>query len=217
MNMEKKIIIVGAGGFGQEVVWTIQDCNKISRTYSIEGFLDDDESLTGKKIDGIPILGNLDWFKKNNSSDLFCVVAVSNCKTRQKIVNFLETINVKFATIIHPSVIYSKSVFIETGCIIQAGSILTVDIKIGNHVHINIDSTIGHDSILEDFVTVNPGVHINGKSFVGSGTNIGTGVAMKQGIKIGKNVIVGAGSVLIKDIPDNSLCVGVPGQIKKLN
>ena len=30
---------------------------------------------------------------------------------------------------------------------------MTVDIKIGNHVHINIDSTIGHDSILEDFVT----------------------------------------------------------------
>ena len=53
MNIGKKIIIVGAGGFGREVVWTIQDCNKISRTYSIEGFLDDDESLTGKKIDGI--------------------------------------------------------------------------------------------------------------------------------------------------------------------
>ena len=129
----------------------------------------------------------------------------------------METINVKFATIIHPSVIYSKSVFIETGCVIQAGSILTVDVKIGSHVHINIDSTVGHDSVLEDFVTVNPGVHINGKSFVGSGTNIGTGVVMKQGIKIGKNVIVGAGSVLIKDIPDNSLCVGVPGKIKKSN
>ena len=90
-----------------------------------------------------------------------------------------------------------------------------MDVKIGSHVHINIDSTVGHDSVLEDFVTVNPGVHINGKSFVGSGTNIGTGAVMKQGIKIGKNVIVGAGSVLIKDIPDNSLCVGVPGQIKK--
>ena len=115
MNTEKKIIIVGAGGFGREVAWTIQDCNKISKTYSIEGFLDDNESLTGKKIDGIPILGNLNWFKKNNSPDIFCVVAVADCKTRQKIVNFLETINVKFATIIHPSVIYSKSVFIETG------------------------------------------------------------------------------------------------------
>jgi len=31
MNIEKKIIIVGAGGFGREVVWTIQDCNKISK------------------------------------------------------------------------------------------------------------------------------------------------------------------------------------------
>ena len=78
MNIEKKIIIVGAGGFGREVVWTIQDCNKISKTYSIEGFLDDDESLTGKKIDGIPILGNLDWFRKN-------VFAVSISFTTQAI------------------------------------------------------------------------------------------------------------------------------------
>jgi len=215
MNIEKKIIIVGAGGFGREVAWTIEDCNKISKTYSIEGFLDEDESLVGKKIKEIPILGNLGWFKKNNSSNIFCVVAVSDPKNRQKIVNLLETMNVKFATIIHPSVIYSKSVCIESGCVIQAGVILTVDIKIGSHVHINIHSTVGHDSIIEDFVTVNPGVHINGKSIVGSGTNIGSGAVMKQGIKIGKNVVIGAGSVLINNVPDDSLCVGVPGEIKK--
>ena len=217
MNVLKKIIIVGAGGFGREVVWTIQDCNKISKTYSIEGFIDENKSLIGKKISGIPVLGNLDWFKNNNNSDIFCVISISDGKARERVANFLKTQNVQFVTIIHPSVIQSKSVTVGTGCVIQAGVVLTVDLNIGDHVHINFHSSIAHDCIIDDFVTISRGTKINGNTLVGRRTDIGTGVVMKQGIKIGKDVIVGAGSVLIKDIPDDSFCVGVPGQIKKLN
>lgn len=32
-------------------------------------------------------------------------------------------------------------------------------------------------------------------------------------VKIGNNVIVGAGSVVVRDIPDNSVAVGVPAKV----
>ena len=161
------------------------------------------------------MLGGLNWFSTKIAKKIQCIIAISDPQTRKKIATKLEKQNISFATIIHPSVIHSKSVSIGKGTIIQAGSILTIDIKIGNHVHINIDSTVGHDSVLGNFVTVNPGVHINGNTIIEEGTYVGTGATMKHGIKIGKNSIVGAGTVLLDNIPPLSMYAGVPGKLKK--
>lgn len=50
---------------------------------------------------------------------------------------------------------------------------------------------------------------------VGSDTWIGGNVTIIGGVKIGKNVIIGAGAVVTKDIPDNSIAVGVPAKVVK--
>jgi len=211
----EKILIIGAGGFGREVLWTINDCNKIEENYSVIGFIDDDKSLHGQTIDGFPVLGGLDWFDNNYKKSMSCIIAIGNCLKKKKIEKQLEKVNPSYAKIIHPTVISSQLVTIGDGTIIQAGTILTVNIKIGKHVHLNIDSTVGHDSIIEDFVTINPGVHINGKTIIGNSTYVGSGVVMKHEIKIGSESIIGAGAVLLEDVPDRSFYAGVPAKLKR--
>mgnify|MGYP000022805364 FL=1 len=213
--MLTKIVIIGASGFGREVLWTLHDCNEKLKRYEILGFIDEDELLNGKSVNGFPILGGLDWFLTKDAKDVECVIAISDPKTRKNILNKLEKQKVSFATIIHPSVIHSDFVQIGKGTIIQAGCIITVNVKIGNYVHININSTIGHDSILQDFVTINPGVIVNGNSVIHTGVNVGTGTIMKQMIIIGKWSIIGAGTVLIENVPELSMFLGVPGKLKK--
>jgi serine O-acetyltransferase len=44
-----------------------------------------------------------------------------------------------------------------------------------------------------------------------------TGAKILGGITIGKNSIIGANTVVIKDVPENSVVVGVPGTIIKQN
>lgn len=210
-----KIVIVGARGFGRDVLWTLDDCNKKSKKYKIFGFIDDDKSLWGKLINEFPVLGGLDWFSTKAAKNVECVIAISDPKIRKKIGKKIEKLNVSFSTIVHPSVIYSKSVSIGKGTIIQAGSILATNIHIGNHVHINIDSTVGHDSTLGNFVTISPGVHVNGNTIIGNNTFVGTGVLMKQKIKIGNNSVIGAGTVLLDNVPSFSMYVGIPGKLKK--
>ena len=214
-KMPIKVVIIGASGFGREVLWTLHDCNRKSKKYEILGFIDDNKSLWGKLIDQTPILGGLDWFSTKTKQKVQCIVAIGDPKIRQEIVKTLEKKDITFATVIHPSVIYSKSVQIGKGTVIQAGSILTIDIKIGEHVHINIDSTVGHNSVVADFVTINPGVHVNGNTIIEKGVYVGTGAAMKHRIKIGKWSIIGAGTVLIEDVPEFSMYAGVPGKLKK--
>lgn len=48
---------------------------------------------------------------------------------------------------------------------------------------------------------------------VGDNVWIGAGVQVMPGVTIGSNVVIGGGSVVVKDIPDNSLAVGNPCRV----
>ena len=98
---------------------------------------------------------------------------------------------------------------------ITAGSILTNQIRIGNHVHINLDCTIGHDAILQDFTTLAPGVHVSGNVAFGHGCYVGTGANILEKLHIGEWSIIGAGSTITKDVPANTTVVGLPGIVVK--
>jgi UDP-perosamine 4-acetyltransferase len=47
---------------------------------------------------------------------------------------------------------------------------------------------------------------------VGAGAHIGAGATVRQGIAIGEQAIVGAGAVVVKDVPPNTVVVGVPAR-----
>jgi len=49
---------------------------------------------------------------------------------------------------------------------------------------------------------------------IGDNVDIGTGAKLLGNIKIGNNVLIGANAVVISDVPDNSIAVGVPAVIK---
>ena len=216
MSNKSKIdlVIVGTGGFAREILWTIRDYNEIYHEFSVLGFLDDNESLLGQTIDGIKVLGNTDWiFSQKN--EIRCIIGIGDGQTRKKIVDKFEKEKIPFQTIIHPSVAWSKSSKIGNGTIIQAGSIITTNVVIGNHVHVNMNVTIAHDSVIQDFATLSPGAHVNGNTIVGEGTFIGSGAVMQQELKIGRWAKIGAGTVLRTNVEDYSTYVGVPGKLKK--
>ena len=50
---------------------------------------------------------------------------------------------------------------------------------------------------------------------VGNDVWIGAGVHVCPGVTIGNNVVIGAGSVVVRDIPDNSIAVGDPCKVIK--
>ena len=70
--------------------------------------------------------------------------------------------DIHFATLIDSSVIISKWVESEEGCVICAGSLVTVNITIGKHVLVNWDCIVGHGSMLGNFCTFSPRLNICG-------------------------------------------------------
>ena len=170
----KKICIIGSGGFGREVAWLIERINNIIPTWEIVGFIDDTKE-PGLIEGDYPILGHCDFLSEIKEK-VWVVCAVGSAKNRKSIINKIKNYNnILFATLVDPSVIMSKRVHIGEGSIICAGTIITVDVRIGNHVIINLDSTVGHDVVIDDFVTVYPSVNISGNTRIESTVELGTG------------------------------------------
>src|SRR5690606_33415878 len=134
--------IIGAGGFGREVLSSLKDEFYIMGRDINEDvvFFDNDIDLIGKKLMNIPVI-NLNEFNPNLYE---VVVAVGDPITRMKIVETLPN-ETSYATIIHQSAILMDDCQIGEGSIITAGCILTCNIRIGKHSQINLHTTIGHD------------------------------------------------------------------------
>lgn len=206
----KDIYIIGSGGFGREVAWLIERINMTNPIWNIVGFIDDNEKTWNTVVGGYPVVGNCDYLKDKN--EVYVVCSVGAAKVRKHIIDKLSGYPIRFATLIDPSVVMSSRVEIGEGSIICAGTIITVDIKIGKHVIINLDCTIGHDDIINDFVTLYPSVNVSGNVMVGEGSELGTGTQVIQGKNIAPNTIIGAGAVVVKDCTESGTYVGSPAK-----
>ena len=100
---------------------------------------------------------------------------------------------------------------------IQVGSLITVDVRIGDHVLINGDLTIGHDSEVGDGSVVCPGANVSGWVRIGRRVLVGTGATILAGerdrpLTIGDDAVVGAGACVVTDVAAGSTVVGVPAR-----
>ena len=209
-------MIYGAGGLGREVKSML---NSTTEQFELTGFLDDGVA-TGSLIENVKVLGGLSWLN-SCPHDVFVVIAIGNPKIKSELVRRIHPEwKIKFATIIHNRAIIqnTETVDIGIGSIVCAGSVLTTGIKIGMHVLINLNTTIGHDTIVGDCTSIMPGVNLAGHVFVGNNVLIGSGANIINDIRIGSRAMIGAGSVVNHAIPESVTAVGVPARvINKIN
>jgi sugar O-acyltransferase (sialic acid O-acetyltransferase NeuD family) len=203
----KKICIVGIGGFGREVLCCLMDALDLSineiATHAC--FMVSDHFYKEQKVLGVEVIRESQF-----DPTLFdVVIGVGDPLARQKMVSQLPK-ETTYATIIHPSVVMSPWVEIGEGSVITAGCILTCNIKIGAHAHLNLHTTIGHDCVIADFFTSAPGANISGNCNFGECVYFGTNASVRQGINICENVTIGMGGVVVKDIVESGVYVGLP-------
>lgn len=88
-------------------------------------------------------------------------------------------------------------------------------IEIGSHVFLHKNTTImAHDWASWCFVEkYNDFIPSHGKIKIGNNVWLGEHVTILKGVTIGDNVVVGYGSIVTKDIPANSVAVGIPAKV----
>lgn len=212
--MFQPLVILGAGGFAREILDVIDAINADKPRYDVLGFIVDEKyGRAGDVVNEKQILGGFSWFEKH--TDVFAICGVGAPEVRRHMIRRVQNLGVKFAALIHPSVIMTRWTSLGDGVVITAGCILSNNIVISDHVHINPGSTIGHDVTIEAFVSLAPGALVSGNVTIHEGAYIGTGTNVIEKKTIGAWSIVGAGSTVIQDVPPNSTVVGVPARVIK--
>jgi len=202
--MNDAVAIFGTGGFAREVACILHDQGRGDR---IVAFHEPDEVYRARELLGVPVQPQSVFDPRKQRA----VVGIGNPALRQKVVGELPSDTV-FDTLVHPTVVMSQWVEVGAGSIICAGCVLTCQISIGEHCHINLNTTVGHDCTFGDFCTLAPGTNISGNCEFGNRVNVGTQASFRQHVRVCDDAVIGMGTVVVKDIVEAGTYVGLPAK-----
>lgn len=144
---------------------------------------------------------------------------LADCKT----VNIGEMTNIWQFCVIFPKAVIGKN------CNICANVLIENDVVIGDNVTIKSGVQVWDGITIEDNVFIGPNVTFTNdlfprshnsewklvKTIVKKGASIGANATILAGVVIGENAMVGAGSVVVKDVPANTVWYGNPAVFQR--
>lgn len=208
--------IVGAGGFGREVIPIAQ--KMLEEQFSSFEFklVFVDENRKQNFLNNYPVF-TPEEFHADPSKQRFFNVAIAGAEARKKLVEQMTRRGAKPFQIKAFNSIELDQNEIGEGAILCPFTTITSNSKIGRYFHANLYSYVAHDCVIGDYVTFAPSVHCNGNVVIEDEAYLGTGVIIKQGrqgnpLVIGRGAVVGMGAVVTKNVPPYETVVGNPGR-----
>jgi sugar O-acyltransferase (sialic acid O-acetyltransferase NeuD family) len=206
----QKLAIIGSGDLGQLIAYhAIHDHH-----YNVVGFFDD-YKVAGTIVNGLPVLGTLNdllpYHKAGKFDVLLLAIGYKHFTKRKECFEMFKE-KVPFGKIIHSSVYVADTAIIGDGTFILPGCILDHNVEIEENVLINTGSCVAHDSKIGSHSFLSPRVAIAGFVKIGSCCNIGINTTIIDNITIVDNVQTGGGTVVIKSLQTAGLYVGNPAK-----
>jgi len=205
----KDIIIVGASGFGREVLRLIEDINQSGKKWIIKGFIDDNpNALYGVECE-YSVIGSIQDWNPSENEEFACALAFPEVKRR--VVDSLKTRGAVFATLIHPAALVNPHSTILEGAVITTNCSISDNATIGRFATI-LGSGVAHDASVGDYSTLSGRCALNGHVQCGSMVYMGCGVLVAPSKKIGDGATVGIGSVVISNVKAGTKVFGNPAK-----
>lgn len=204
-------LIVGAGGYGREVLALLQADPAYGTAWTVRGFLDNrSHLLDGLNYEATPILGDPLTYAPR-PQDMF-VCALGDPHQRERYSRPLQDAGGRFLRI-HAHALLGSRVELGEGCLLSHLTQISPDVRVGNFANIQTQTIVGHDVQIGDYAQIGAMVFIGGEAVIGRYVIIHPHATITPGIQIGEGATVGAGAVVVKDVPSGATVFGNPARV----
>jgi UDP-perosamine 4-acetyltransferase len=208
--LKERVVILGGGGHAKVVI----DILEQAAEFAIAGFLSPAEQPD--EICGYRRLGSdgaLDEVLRSGVASAF--VAIGDNRRRMDCIALVRRHGFTLVNAISPAGIVSRHATLYCGIAVMPGAVINAGSVVQEGAIINTNATVDHDCVVGACAHVAPGTTLAGCVRLGDGVFLGTGSSVIPGIAIGSWTTVGAGAVVVADLPDHVVAVGVPAIIRR--
>lgn len=157
LTASKKVLLIGAGAGAQTVV---REIARPGSEYAPVGYVDDDRSKVGLKIEELPVLGTIDQLPQLVSTypvdEVLIAVPSASSKQMQRFVAVCEQTSVRFRTV--PAL----------------GDVIAQRVRISDFRDVDVDDLLGRDPVAIDLRSVRSAIYGRSVMVTGAAGSIGS-------------------------------------------
>lgn len=210
----RKLLLLGASGFGREVLWVIDDIPPEQRDWEVVGFLDDD--VDGARADAadkgvaLPVLGAIRDYQPREEEVFFC--AIGGSRSRLRVGERLRRRGAEFVNLIHPSARVHPSARLGTGILLSPLITLGPGCSVGDFVVLNASANVGSDARVEPGCFLGARSDVMAGAYLERGAFLGSHATVHPEVRVGAFATVAIGSVVLRRVPAEATLLGVPAR-----
>lgn len=213
MEKTKKLIIVGAGEFGEIAYEYFMD----DSPYKVVAFAAEREYRTVDELRGLAVVDLEEMEKIYPPGDYEVFVAVTYVKlnrARRRLYEICKQKGYVCATYVSSQCFFWKNAEIGENSFVFEDNTVQYHVKIGNNVVLWSGNHIGHRTVIEDDVWLTSHDVISGFCHIGRGSFIGVNVSVGDHVRVAEDVVMGAGAVTVKDLQKKGgVYIGAPAKL----
>lgn len=211
--MEESVVIIGAGGFGREVLQWLRDAAAAGSGQRVRGFVDDTNPDLSAFDLGVPLLGPIDTGVLGSEDR--CILAIGDPAARLAIADRLEAAGVRFATVIHPSAVVAPTARLGAGVVVCPFGFIGPDAGVEAHALLNVRASVGHDARIGRATVLSPHSFVGGAAEVAQGAMLGASAMVMPHQQVGEGARVAPGAVVYSAVPAGVLALGNPASWRR--
>jgi sugar O-acyltransferase (sialic acid O-acetyltransferase NeuD family) len=210
----RRLLLLGASGFGREVLWVIEDLPPEARDWEVAGFLDDNVEAARADLEGkgvsIPVVGTIRDHQPAPDEVFFC--AIGGSRARLAVGDTLRERGGEFVNLVHPSARVHRTARMGTGLILGPLTTFAPNCTVGDFVVLNASANVGPDAVVEDGAFLGARCDVMAGARLERGAFLGSHVTVHPGVTVGAFSTIGIGSVVLRRVPEGGTLLGVPAR-----
>jgi sugar O-acyltransferase (sialic acid O-acetyltransferase NeuD family) len=213
------LVLIGGGNLSLEIFTYIFDIEKLKKEKTLQKVFVVDK--ISKKRNFFKLVNkNIIFVKSINdiprNLEIKVNITFGDPDLREKNFKLIKKRKIDLFSIIHPSSYIAGTSRIKKGVIIAPKVVLSPFSFIEDNVLINSGTNVGHNARVGQNSVLSPHSIISGNVKIGKGSFLGSNSCVLPNIKMGNYSKLSAGSILNKNVKDFSLAHGNPARIRKI-